>query len=397
VNPLAAPLPTVELQSAPASTEWSILLTACSPLSTEQKTQRLRELSCETVDWQSLFDLSEKHGTLPLLHRALSVTGSVPHEPMEALNRRVQTNLLKCMLVSRELIRIVDRFTALGLPAMPYKGPALAELLYGDVALRQSGDIDLLIRPQDFSSACAAVRELGYAPHLTLSQRQLRAYLKSGYECAFDSSAGRNLLELQWAIQPRFYAVDFDIDELFRRALTVNVAGRSMKTPSLEDLFLVLSVHAAKHVWGKLIWLSDLAQLMTNPALKWDWIGEQARQLGIVRILRVTLDLAHDLLEAPVPDGAREHLPYDPESSLLSKQIQSKLSSQVEPDVESISYFRLMLRLREKPSDRIRFVQRLALTPGPSEWNAVHLPGILFPFYRVVRLGRLAARTVRPH
>jgi len=301
------------------------------------------------------------------------------------------------MLVSRELIRIVDRFTALGLPAMPYKGPALAELLYGDVALRQSGDIDLLIRPQDFSSACAAVRELGYAPHLTLSQRQLRAYLKSGYECAFDSSAGRNLLELQWAIQPRFYAVDFDIDELFRRALTVNVAGRSMKTPSLEDLFLVLSVHAAKHVWGKLIWLSDLAQLMTNPALKWDWIGEQARQLGIVRILRVTLDLAHDLLEAPVPDGAREHLPDDPESSLLSKQIQSKLSSQVEPDVESISYFRLMLRLREKPSDRIRFVQRLALTPGPSEWNAVHLPGILFPFYRVVRLGRLAARTVRPH
>ena len=396
MNPLAAPAPAVEQQPACTSTEWSILLTACAPFPTEQKTQRLRKLSCASVDWKSLFDLSEKHGTQPLLHRALSLIGAVPHGPMEILNRRVQANLLKCMLVSRELIRIVDHFTALGLPVMPYKGPALAELLYGDVALRQSGDIDLLIRPQDFSRACAAVRELDYTPHLALSPQQLRAYLKSGYECAFDSSAGRNLLELQWAIQPRFYAVDFDIDELFSRAITVNVAGHPMKTPSLEDLFLVLSVHAAKHVWGKLIWLSDLAQLMTNPALKWDWVGEQSRQLGIVRILSVTLNLSHDLLGAQVPDAARKHMPEDPESSPVSKLFQSMLDSQSEPDVESMSYFRLMLRLRERPEDRMRFVQRLALTPGPSEWNAVHLPGILFPFYRVVRLARLAARTVRP-
>jgi hypothetical protein len=397
VNLLASPAPTVEYQPAPASTEWSILLIACSPLPTEQKIQRLRGLSQASINWKSLFDLSEKNGTQPLLHRALSLIGSVPREPMEILDRRVQTNLLKCMLVSRELIRIVDHCTALGLPVMPYKGPALAELLYGDVALRQSGDIDLLIRPQDFSGACEALRPLGYTPHLALSPRQMCAYLKSGYECAFDSSAGRNLLELQWAIQPRFYAVDFDIDQLFHRAMTVNVAGRSMKTLCLEDLFLVLSVHAAKHAWGKLIWLSDLAQLMTNPALKWDCISDQARRFGIVRILRVTLDLAHDLLEVTVPEAARKHLPEDLESSPLSKQFQCKLASQAEPDVESMSYFRVMLRLRERPSDRARFVQRLALTPGPSEWNAVQLPGILFPLYRVVRLGRLAARTVRSH
>jgi hypothetical protein len=314
---------------------------------------------------------------------------------MEVLNRRVQTNLLKCMLVSRELIRIVDYFTALGLPVMPYKGPALAELLYGDVALRQSGDIDLLIRPHDFSRACEAVRKLGYTTHLTLSPQQQRAYLKSGYECAFDSSAGRNLLELQWAIQPRFYAVDFDIDELFGRSTTVNVAGRSMKTPCLEDLFLVLSVHAAKHAWGKLIWLSDLAQLMTNPALRWDVIGDQAHQLGIVRTLQVTLNLARDLLEAPLPDAARKHLPEDPESSLLSDHLQSTLSGHADPDVESIAYFRLRLRLRERLQDRIRFVQRLALTPGPGEWDAIRLPGFLFPLYRPVRLCRLAARVFR--
>lgn len=66
---------------------------------------------------------------------------------------------------------------------MPYKGLALAETLYGDIALRQSGDIDLLILPQNLRGIRDAVRELGYAPHQHLSEMEERAYLKSGYEC----------------------------------------------------------------------------------------------------------------------------------------------------------------------------------------------------------------------
>jgi hypothetical protein len=54
-----------------------------------------------------------------------------------------------------------------------------------------------------------------------------------------------------------------------------------------------------------------------------------------------------------------------------------------------------MMRLRERKADRLKFLQRLALTPGPNEWSAVRLPAPLFPLYRVVRLSRLAARLVR--
>jgi hypothetical protein len=116
---------------------------------------------------------------------------------MLALDRASQTNLHKALFLSRELIRVVDRLQAISVDVLPYKGVALAETVYGDIALRQAGDIDLLIRPQDFARARKSLRELGYQPHLLLSERQERAYLKSGYECAFDSDAGRNLLEVQ--------------------------------------------------------------------------------------------------------------------------------------------------------------------------------------------------------
>ena len=208
----------------------------------------------------------------------VAAEGVIPAGQIPEIEQRYQINLHKSLLLARELIRIVDHLSERGIDVMPYKGLAVAEVVYGDIALRQAGDIDLLIRPQDFARARDAARELGYIPHLPLSAAEERAYLKSGYECSFDGPAGRNLLELQWAIQPRFYAVDYDVNELFRRAVTVPISGHPMKTPASEDLLLVLSIHAAKHVWGRLVWLCDIARVMVLPSLDWKWIASGPRR-----------------------------------------------------------------------------------------------------------------------
>jgi hypothetical protein len=294
------------------------------------------------------------------------------------------------------LIRIVERLSEAGIDVMPYKGLAVAEAIYGDIALRQPGDIDLLIHAEDLPRIRDCVREIGYLPHSPLSAVEERAHLKSGYECAFDGAAGRNLLEVQWAVQPRFYAVDLNQAGLFNRAVPVTVAGHVLKTLSAEDLFIVLSLHAAKHVWGRLIWLCDLARIMGLPKLDWNYIGSQARSLGISRILRVSLILANRLLAADISAAAEYYLPKDPDAAATASEIQTHLESGTLFDVEAIAYFRLMLRLRENSKDRLRFVSRLIFTPGPGEWEAVRLPEMLFPCYRLVRFFRLAGRLMRP-
>ncbi len=376
-------------ESTPASdarckSEWSLLLAACSananPGNSSQENSRVRALVQRPLNWESLMQLAEQHGVVPILNQSLSSLGSeVPPAKLALLRRRYETNLHRTLFLTRELIRILDCFDDLTIDTMPYKGVALAETLYGDIALRQAGDIDLLIRAQDLSRIKAALKDLGYTPHLSLSEAEERAYLGSGYECAFDSALGRNLLEVQWALQPRFYAVDFEMEALFRRATTANVAGRNMRTPSPEDLFLILSLHAAKHVWGRLIWLCDIAQFQQLPALNWNWIGETARALGMVRILQVTLVLTNRLLEAAIPTAAEESLSADLAAFALANEIAPKIGCTATPHVESLSYFRLMMRLRERRVDRIRFLQLLAFTPGPGEWKYVLLPARLFP------------------
>jgi hypothetical protein len=299
------------------------------------------------------------------------------------------------LLTARELIRILESLDSLSIEVMPYKGLALAEMLYGDVAARQSGDIDLLIHARDLPRIKEAVGGLGYTTHLPLSAMEEKHYLVSGYECAFDSPAGKNLLEVQWALQPRFYAVDFDLEGMFQRAAFATVVGQKMKTPSPEDLVLVLAAHAAKHMWTRLIWLCDIARLMQMPTIDWNWIESRARALGITRILRVTLLLAHRFLETALPAMIENDTRNDREAQAWQQSIGDQIAEGAAIDFESRKYFHAMMSLRERRRDRVRFLWRLALTPGPGEWKSMRLPAALFPLYRLVRLSRLAAKVIR--
>jgi len=376
--------------------EWSLLLAACSAPPVPEKLFRILSPAPSPIRWNILFQLAEQHGVVCLLYRALSgMSEIVPAAELRSLRQRYEANLHKALLTAGELIRILDRLDSLSIEVMPYKGLAVAEILYGDVAARQSGDIDLFVRARDLVRIKAALRDLGYTIPLTLSEREEQAYLVSGYEYSFDSTAGKNLLEVQWALQPRFYAVDFDMEGMFRRAVSAPVAGREMKTPSPEDLVIVLSVHAAKHMWTRLIWVCDIAQLMQLPEINWDQITCEAQSLGIVRILNVTLLLAQHLLDATMPLAIQNEAANDLQAQTWAQSIRERIASGYSFDTEAWRYFRAAMRLRERRRDRMRFLWRLAVTPGPSEWKSVHLPPALFPLYRLVRIYRLASRLLR--
>ncbi|MGA8272559.1 MAG: nucleotidyltransferase family protein, partial [Candidatus Sulfotelmatobacter sp.] len=277
----------------------------------------------------------------------------------------------------------------------PYKGVVLSEVYYGDMALRQAGDMDLFVRRKDVMRVKTAVRELGYTPRVPIREEAEDDYIAAGYEHTFDSPAGKNLLEVQWALEPQFYAVDFDMDGMFERAVSVEVAGRRVKAPSPEDLLLVLSVHAAKHVWGRLIWLCDIAQIAKRENLNWEWIRSQAREMGVERILHITLLLANRFVGVPIPAVLENAILADGAAQRFADEIAAAVAAGLSYGEQQVSYFRLMMRLRERRGDRWRFFTRLAFTPGPGEWDAVRLPRAFFPLYRVVRMARLAARFTR--
>ena len=118
----------------------------------------------------------------------------------------------------------------------------------------------------------------------------------------------------------------------------------------------------------------------------------EAKDLGILRIVGVSLTLAVRLLEATTPDSVLQKIQADATIPKLCDLIAVDIPESEAYSTESVEYFRLMLNLRERLSDRLRFGARLAFTPSTGEWDVVNLPAPLFPIYRVVRLFRVTRR-----
>lgn len=311
---------------------------------------------------------------------------------LDALRQQDKANAHRALWLTLELLNIHRHLQARGLEVLPYKGPVLAEALYGNVALRQFSDLDLLVRPDDLPGIKSALAELGYEPGLKLAQAAERDYLKSGYEYTFDGARGRNLLEIKWQVLPRFYSISFDVNEFFERAAVVTIEGKKLGTLCDQDLMLVLCVHAAKHAWKQISWLCDIVQLARSRAVDWAALRAQAERLGILRIVAVTFLLAHKLLGAEFPEELCQE--RDAKAEDLAGRIVQLIVAEQEFDPESLGYFRLMMELRERRRDRVAFWWRLLVTPGAGEWSAVRLPETLFPLYRAVRLYRLAGRLI---
>jgi predicted nucleotidyltransferase len=391
-QPAPSRLPTATTPYASAfSPELDLILACCGDDAAGCVSATIQQILRHGVDWERLVQLAQHHGLVPLVFRRLSAEMDPSRSPgLEALRQQDKSNSHRALWLTLELLSIHRHLQTRGLEVLPYKGPVLAERLYGNVAMRQFSDLDLLIRSADLAAIKEALAELGYEPGLRLEKAAERDYLKSGYEYTFDGARGRNLLEIKWQILPRFYSIGFDVNEFFERASVVTIEGQRMRTLCDQDLMLVLCVHAAKHAWKQISWLCEIAQLARSHAIDWAALKAKAEILGVTRIVAVTFLLAHKLLGAVLPAGLE--IEKDAGAEALAQRIVPLIVAEEEFDPESMAYFRLMMALRERKRDQFSFWWRLLFTPGAGEWSAVRLPGPLFPLYRVVRIFRLAGR-----
>ena len=275
-------------------------------------------------------------------------------------------------------------------PALAFKGPVLAQRLYGDVAAREYCDLDLLVRPADVWPAILALRKLGY-DGVGLEPWQLHAHVRNG--CEYPMSDSRISVELHWQFAPRQFGAVFDIESLFRRSARIRIGDREVAALSPEDDLLMMVVHGTKHGWEKVCWLADLTALLRF-RLDWQYIADQSRRMRIRRMLRVALLLA-SWLGAPLPEEMRHEIAGDPETKAVAEEVRDHLLGIAEPGKGDRAEHRLIAATLDSAGDRLAYAARYAVTPTMDDWDFVHLPRGLRWLYPVARIARLATRGVR--
>ncbi|MBC7232587.1 MAG: nucleotidyltransferase family protein [Chloroflexi bacterium] len=371
--------------------EWELLL-YCARVSPDALQERVGALLHEGLDWAYLIQTALRHSTMPLLYQRLATLcpAKIPDKPLTQLQAHFRNNARRNFFLTGELLRCLHWLNSHGILAVPYKGPLLAAAAYGDFALRQFDDLDILLHEGDVVKARHLLVSQGYLPEFQLNRAQEAAYLRSQSAYKLVRDEGTLIIELHWRIVEDYFTFPLDPEQLWERLEPAPLAGKEVQTLSAEDLLLILCVHGTKHCWARLGWVCDVARLIhTRQEMDWEQIIGQANALGAERMLFLGLFLAHDLLGAALPEAVWKRMQGDTAAKSLAKQVKMQILRDTgePPGILEASLFHL--KARERWRDRVRYSIRLAITPTPGDWASVSLPSALFPLYYLLRPFRL--------
>jgi hypothetical protein len=269
------------------------------------------------------------------------------------------------LVFAGELLRLLGLFDRHAIPAVPFKGPVLADQLYGDISARSSCDLDILISKPDIWRTKAALLAAGYTTDLPDGPAET-AYLNARYEIHFVSPGGIPIEIHQSFLLPAFCF------PLVPRLETRRFFGRPVLALTPPDLLLVLCAHGAKHAWSQPLLIRDVARLLDiySTIIDWPALLNRADALGARRMLLLGILLAakhHD----SVPPALFERPLADPAIGRLADRVQTGAA-------QSNRFF---LATRERMRDKLGCCARLALLPNEQDHAHFRLPGSLAPLY----------------
>lgn len=367
------------------------LLLCCARTSLDQETQcRVEELVRVELNWDYVLRTAEQHGLIPLLCSNLTnkpYSRAVPAALLSHLQDRFRRNAISNLLLTSEMTAVLSLLNSWRIAAIPFKGPTLAAIAYGDLALRQFGDVDILVHKKDAGRARGTLISKGYRPELSLTQRQEKAYIAANCEFGFRNQI---YLEIQWELVPKSYSLLINDDVMWRRVEHILVEDVLAPTLSSEDLLLILCVHGTKQSWSRLSWVTDVAELLrARSNMDWEYVMERARGCGAERLLLLGLHLANKFLGAALPDSITQRVSADSSIARLAGQVRERLFRDCgnAPRVLRDSMF--YIRARERISDRIRCGIRMTMAPSASDVTFLQLPSLLFFLYYLLRPIRL--------
>jgi Uncharacterised nucleotidyltransferase len=287
------------------------LLVACAraELAAEDH-ERIAALAGADLNWDRFVSISYAHGVAPLIYHSLQqsgVTDPIPPGAAKALRDAYCLNAARNTLLYTELGRILTMLRDQNVEVIVLKGAALAETVYAHRALRPMSDIDLLVRSERLAHVEAKLLEMGYGLDTSMKPHHQ-------YHWVFTKNASPKV-EIHWHLHRPTDPFSVDIEGCWNRAESAIIGGVDALVFSPADLLLHLCQHFGHHKFGGGIRpLCDISTAANHYADLIDWmeVARISAQWGMNPCAFVVLELARELLEAPIPaDFLREIKPVN--------------------------------------------------------------------------------------
>ena len=374
------------------------LLLCCSRVHLDATARdRAKKLLGQQLDWEYLGRTAYDNAVLPLVYSNLRkhFPTAISQPILKPLQIRFRDHVKHNFLLTAELLKLLGEFETRGIKAVPFKGPVLAVLAYGDLSLRQFSDLDILVRREDVAVAKNIILSKGFKLWEKPREVPDAVYLNSRHAETYVTEDGRVTLDLHWRFVQSQYSVEFEPAHLWSRLEPFSLGGKVISCLKFDDLFLYLCIHGSKHCWERLGWICDISEMVRAwPQPDWNSLLRRAEALKIERVILLAFKLARDLLDAPLAQSLATRIDKDPAIEKLSRLVLKKLFSQKIQSNKVLAKTYFQLKSRTHLQDKLPYLMysfHMAVTPNEHDLKFLPLPKFLYFIYYPLRALRLAA------
>jgi hypothetical protein len=203
--------------------------------------------------------------------------------------------------MSAELIRIMKLLEDNGIEALAFKGPTLAQMAYGDITLRQYGDLDILVDEKDVFKAGKLLQSHGFTALYPLNILNNKTCMLVDSDFAFKGNTNNILIEMHWRLFRKNIGHHLTFQQYSKDPHTVHINGIPIKTLSPELHLLYLSLHGSKHAWERIEWIVDIDKFIRSTKLDDKKLKEIFELMKADRPILTGLLLTQKLFHTPIP------------------------------------------------------------------------------------------------
>jgi len=198
----------------------------------------------------------------------------------------------------------------------------------------------------------------------------------------FTRDERRVIVELHWEVASHLFASSVRADELWQSLTTIPLNDIVVKTLSANDLLFSLCVHGSRHLWERLSWICDVAELIEHQMIDWKGLLERAAKTDCERMFFLGLYLAESLLDAALPVDVKKRCLSDERLLSLATNVREHLFDGPEHvPATSSEIFKYNFRVRKSWRSRARYVLFM-FAPTDGDLSSHSLPpGLSFTYY----------------
>ena len=345
----------------------------------------------QSSDWRDLPALADRHGLAALIGPSVLAHCDAPPRIREELGRLARRQAVMALRAIAEAASISAALTAAGVRCVTLKGPAFSAWLYREVAFRRFSDLDIVVTPGDLTSACTALRSLGYALPPGMSLTTARAiYRDLG---AWPMNRENSLpLDLHWRLAQRRFPMPLTADAVIDGSMPLPLGPLVLSVPSPTHMAVLTLLHGAKHLWCTLEILLAIARLLRRRDVDWGIAKSLLQHSHGWRGAAAGLILASEIFAVSLP----AELDVRPDAAMLQLRAAAldALKRRAGDFPARWAERRAHRAALDRWVDRLHYDTGRLLSPTPLEWAWCPLPDRLVALYTPLRIVRLSLAAV---